>query len=72
MNVITIQAKVRFNNDHTADVILSLEHPVHLRVIPLIGKTYQLIFLYRADADVYILSHYRLIPIILCIPRKMF
>lgn len=63
INLITIQAKVHFNNNHTANVISSLAHHVHIRVIPLIGKAYQLIFLYRPDADVYILSLYCLIPI---------
>lgn len=77
MNLITIQAKVHFNNDHTADLISSLAHPVHIRVIPLIGKAYQphIFFIsgrwwclyfkpLSADPDI--------IPIILCILRKMF
>ncbi len=62
VNLITIQAKVKFKDDHTANVILSLAHPEHMWAIRLIGKAYRHHFSYRADA--YILSHYRPIQII--------
>ncbi len=46
---------------HTADLILLLAHSENMWVIRLIGNTYLHNCTYRAD--VYILGHYRLIPI---------
>ncbi len=54
--------KNRFKNDHNADLILSPAHPMHMWVIHLIGKTYR--HTYQTEADVYILRHYRPIPIL--------
>ncbi len=69
VNLITIQAKICFKNDHNADLILSLAHPEHMWVICLIGKTYRHNCTWRclhfkplsADSDI--------VQIISCIPN---